>query len=229
MFQNVLVIGGSSGIGKSLVQQLSSEYQVIATYNQSPVQEQSNVHYHQLNILDTSTMPFIPDSLDALVYCPGSITLKPFHRITTSEFLADYELQVLGAIKAIQASLPALKKGHCPSIVLFSTVAAQTGMNFHSIVATHKSALEGLCKSLAAELAPTIRVNCIAPSLTETPLAASLLNTEEKKTNAAARHPMKSIGNSDDIAHFAHYLISDKAKWITGQVFHLDGGIGNLK
>ncbi|MEP6597760.1 MAG: SDR family oxidoreductase, partial [Ginsengibacter sp.] len=115
------------------------------------------------------------------------------------------------------------------SIVLFSTVAVQTGLPFHAQVAASKGALEGLTKALAAEFAPKIRVNCIAPSLTDTPLASSLLNTGQKAEANAQRHPLKRIGTTADIANLAEFILSDKASWITGQIIHVDGGISTLK
>lgn len=141
----------------------------------------------------------------------------------------DYKLQVIGAIKIIQQVLPRLKKSKNASIVLFSTVAVQTGLPFHTQVATSKGAIEGLAKALAAEFAPAIRVNCIAPSLTDTPLAAFLLNTEQKKEANALRHPLKRIGSTEDIANMAAFLLSSKAAWITGQILHVDGGMSSLK
>ena len=141
----------------------------------------------------------------------------------------DYQLQVIGAIKSIQAALPALKKGNQPAIVLFSTAAVQTGLNFHSMVSASKGALEGMTRALAAEFAPTIRVNCIAPSLTDTPMAAALLNTEEKRNANALRHPLRRIGTPADIAHMAEFLLTEKSGWVTGQIMHVDGGISRLK
>jgi NAD(P)-dependent dehydrogenase (short-subunit alcohol dehydrogenase family) len=145
------------------------------------------------------------------------------------DFLNDYKLQVLGAIKSIQAVISRLKKSEIGSIVLFSTVAVQTGLSFHTQVSTSKGAIEGLTKALAAEYAPKIRVNCVAPSLTDTPLAFSLLNTEQKKEANAQRHPLKRIGTTEDIANIVEFLVSSKASWITGQIIHVDGGISTLK
>ena len=208
-----------------------SGHQVIGTYNAHQITSAlPNVYYNPCNILDDQPdFSFLPESLDGLVYCPGSIQLKPFHRIKPNDFVEDYQLQVIGAIKSIQAALPALKKGNHSSILLFSTAAVETGLNFHSMVSASKGAIEGLTRALAAEFAPTIRVNCIAPSLTDTPLAASLLNTEEKRTSNAQRHPLKRIGTPGDIADMAEFLLSEKSGWITGQVFHGDGGISRLK
>lgn len=229
--KNYLIIGGSSGIGQAIAMQLSQgDNMVYATYHKHPIEHsKSNIQYSYFNCLDVCNFDFLPEKLDGLVYCPGNISLKPFARIKEDEFLADFQLQVMGAIKTIQAVLPKLKASGSASIVVFSTVAVQLGLNFHSLVSTSKGALEGLTKALAAELSPTIRVNCIAPSLTNTPLAASLLNTEEKINSNAQRHPLKRIGTASDIANMAEFLLSEKSSWITGQIMHVDGGLMSLK
>ena len=230
--QHYLIIGTSSGIGQQLATQLAqSGKQVIATFNKNqPVAENPNIHFHHLNVLDENlSFNFLPDILSGLVYCPGSISLRPFERITPAGFEADFKLQVMGAIKVIQMALPKLKKAENGSIVLFSTVAVQTGLPFHTQVSASKGALEGLTKALAAEFAPGIRVNCIAPSLTNTPLAASLLNTEQKIEANAQRHPLKRIGTTGDIANMAEFLLSEKSSWITGQIMHVDGGMSTIK
>jgi NAD(P)-dependent dehydrogenase (short-subunit alcohol dehydrogenase family) len=229
---NYLIIGGSSGIGLSLANLLAGEgHRVFATYQTHPVQQENTfIEYHQLNVLDENiSTDFLPEILDGIIYCPGSINLRPFERIRPVDFITDYHLQVVGAVKMIQAVLPRLKKSANAGIILFSTVAVQTGLPFHSQVAASKGAIEGLTKALAAELAPAIRVNCIAPSLTDTPLAAGLLNTDQKREVNAAKHPLKKIGMAKDIANMAAFLISDKASWITGQVIHVDGGMGMIK
>jgi NAD(P)-dependent dehydrogenase (short-subunit alcohol dehydrogenase family) len=174
-------------------------------------------------------LSFVPETLDGLVYCPGSINLKPFSRIKPEDYTNDFNLQVGGFIKVLQAVQPNLKKSEHASVLVFSTVAVQIGMPFHAQVSVSKGAIEGLTKALAAEFAPSIRVNCIAPSLTETPLAAQLLNTEEKKAAIALRHPLKKIGTAADIANMASFLLSEKAGWITGQIMHVDGGMGSVK
>lgn len=228
--KNYLVIGASSGIGKSLVSLLAKDkHRIYATYNQHPIEATSQIIPQQLNVLDSlSAMDFLPETLDGFVYCPGSIQLRPFARIKPESFSADYELQVGGAIKILQHILPRLKAAKQASIILFSTVAVQTGFNFHSQVAASKGAIEGLTRSLAAELAPGIRVNAIAPSLTDTPLASHLLNTEEKKEASARRHPLKKIGSPEHIADMASFLLSDKSSWITGQILHVDGGVSSI-
>ena len=227
-----LIIGASSGIGKKLAEQLfDSGHRVYATYfKNKPATNAGLIDYHYLNVLDENNpLDFLPDLLDGLVYCPGSINLRPFERIKPSDFVADFNLQVTGAIKIIQAALPGLKKAENASIVLFSTVAVQTGFPFHTQVSASKGAIEGLTRALAAEFAPKIRVNCIAPSLTDTPLAALLLNTEQKREANALRHPLKKTGMPENIADMAAFLLSEKGSWISGQIFHVDGGMSSLK
>jgi NAD(P)-dependent dehydrogenase (short-subunit alcohol dehydrogenase family) len=228
--KNILIIGGSSGIGFAAANLLSQEHQVFATYHSHPHENQPQLSFHRLNSLDENlSFDFLPDTIDALIYCPGSIQLKPFARIPLSDFEQDYKLNVGGAIKTIQSVLPKLKKSSNASIILFSTVAVQTGMSFHSIVSTSKGAVEGLTRALAAEFAPTVRVNCIAPSLTDTPLATILLQNEDKKLAAAQRHPMKRVGTANDLAQLVAFLVSDNSSWITGQIIHADGGMGSIK
>jgi NAD(P)-dependent dehydrogenase (short-subunit alcohol dehydrogenase family) len=232
MSKKYLVIGASSGIGKQSAEQLASlGFEVYGTYNKKETSSTySNLEFFPLNVLDENpNFDFLPDTLDGLVYCPGNISLRPFARIKSEDFMADFNLQVLGAIRCIQAVLPRLKNSENASIVLFSTVAVQLGLGFHSQVAVSKGAIEGLTRALAAELAPKIRVNCIAPSLTDTPLAASLLSSEEKREANAQRHPLKKIGTTQDIANMVEFLVTDKSSWMSGQILHLDGGMSSLK
>jgi NAD(P)-dependent dehydrogenase (short-subunit alcohol dehydrogenase family) len=227
-----LIIGASSGIGLQLATTLAAEgNKIIGTFNTHPIENTNpNISYHPLNVLDAElNFSFLPEKLDGVVYCPGSINLKPFARIKPEDFTNDFNLQVGGLIKVLQAAQPALKKSEHASVVVFSTVAVQMGLPFHTQVCASKGAIEGLTKALSAEWAPSIRVNCIAPSLTDTPLAAQLLNTEEKKAANALRHPLKKIGTAADIANMASFLLSEKASWITGQVMHVDGGISTVK
>ncbi len=164
-----------------------------------------------------------------MVYLPGTISLRPFTRIKPADFIKDYEINLVGAVKIIQQLVPNLKKGGQSSVVLFSTVAVQTGMGFHSLVASSKGAIEGLTKALAAELAPSIRVNCIAPSLTDTPLASGLLSSDEKKEASAQRHPLKTVGTPDQLAATAKFLLTEESSWMTGQILHADGGMGSIR
>lgn len=229
---NYLIIGASSGIGKALAQQLANTgHQVIGTYNKNEIHSESSfIKYFPLDVLDENfSLDFVPDTLTGVIYCPGSINLRPFERIKPADFTNDYNLQVVGAIKTIQAVVSKLKNSENAAIVLFSTVAVQTGLPFHSQVSASKGAIEGLTKALAAEYAPKIRVNCVAPSLTDTPLAALLLNSEQKKEANAQRHPLKRIGTTDDIVNLVEFLLSPKSSWITGQIMHVDGGISTLK
>ncbi len=225
------MVGASSGIGKEIVSLLKKEGQVYGTYRNTPVQEkESGVEYHFLDVTeDTLNLDFLPDRIDGLAYCPGNINLKPFARIKPEDFIADFNIQVLGAVKVIQAILPRLKQSDLASVVLFSTVAVKMGFNFHSLVSTSKGAVEGLLRALAAEFAPKIRVNCVAPSITDTPLSSGFLNSDAKREVNAQRHPMKRIGYVRDIAEMAVFLLSDKSGWITGQVYGVDGGISSLK
>ncbi len=228
--KNILIIGASSGIGKALAKQVADQgNNVFGTYNSSEPEPSEQIEYHHLNVLDLELdLSFVPDELHGLVYCPGSINLKPFHRIKPEEFIDDLHLQVIGGIRVVQALLPKLKAGK-GSIVFFSTVAVQQGFNFHSQVAVSKGAIEGLTRSLAAEFSPTIRVNCIAPSLTDTPLAEKLLNSDQKREVNAERHPLKRIGTAEDIANAAAFLLSDESSWMTGQILKVDGGMSSIK
>jgi NAD(P)-dependent dehydrogenase (short-subunit alcohol dehydrogenase family) len=228
---NFLVVGASSGIGNAIALQLIKEgHEVYGTFNSHPMESVQNFNTHPLNVLNESIdFSFLPTSLHGLIYCPGTINLRPFARIQPSDFLQDFNLQVGGAVKVIQAALPALKNSGSASILLFSTVAVQLGLNFHTQVAASKGAIEGLTRALSAELAPNIRVNCIAPSLTDTPLAASLLNSEQKMEANALRHPLKRVGSVNDISEMACFLLSDKSSWITGQILHVDGGMSAIK
>jgi NAD(P)-dependent dehydrogenase (short-subunit alcohol dehydrogenase family) len=228
--KNIAIIGASKGIGFALAKQLLHEgHIVLATYSQtSPTYEHPNLKWVQFDAMNPTPIAF-PEIVDGLVYCPGTISLKPFNRFSSADFEADYRLQVVGAIQTIQQALPFLKKSEQASVILFSTVAVQQGLPFHSLVSTSKGAIEGLTRALAAEFSPKIRVNAIAPSLTHTPLAENLLNSDAKKEANAARHPLKRVGEPEDIAAMAAFLLGNNATWITGQIMHVDGGISSLR
>jgi len=227
--KNYLIIGGNSGIGLSLAKILVEQNHAVtlASRQGSTMDDVKSLLYDATK--DNLNIAELPSNLDGLVYCPGTINLKPFHRLSDQEFQDDFNVNVLGAIRSIRSALPLLKSSEKSSIVLFSTVAVQQGMPFHASVASAKGAIEGLTKSLAAELAPKIRINAIAPSLTNTPLAVKLLSTEDKKKASDERHPLKRTGEAEDIAHMAAFLLSTNSSWITGQIFHVDGGLSALR
>jgi 3-oxoacyl-[acyl-carrier protein] reductase len=231
--KNIFIVGGSSGIGLELVKILSDHHHEIyvGSRTNNALVEIPGAHHLALDVLAKSIdLETLPEILHGLVYCPGTIVLKPFQRLTIDDFLNDLNLNLLGAVKVIQGCLKRLKKSPAgASIVLFSTVAVKTGMAFHASVASAKAAVEGLTRSLAAEFAPRIRVNAIAPSLTETPLAENLLSSEDKRRASAERHPLKRIGSPRDIAQLAVHLLSDSGSWITGQIIHADGGMSSLR
>lgn len=228
--KNIVVVGGTKGIGKQLVDALTGYNRFVIARSQDELLLNEQTTFLPRDVTAPSIdISGLPDVIDGLVYCPGSINLKPFHRLTEADFLNEWQLNFMGAVKIIQQLLPALKKAETPSIVLFSTVAVQTGMPFHASIAAAKGAIEGLTRSLAAELAPKIRVNCIAPSLVQTSLAEKLTNTPEKIEAGGKRHALQRIGQPNDIAAMAEFLLSDKAAWITGQVLHIDGGMSTLK
>ncbi|ANQ52103.1 SDR family oxidoreductase [Flammeovirga sp. MY04] len=229
--KNILIIGGSSGIGAALVEIISQkeDHQLIATYNSTTPSKFNNTIFYHYDVLDkNASLNELPDVIHGLVYCPGSINLKPFQRITDEEYIKDLQLHVFGAVKVIRENLNALRKGNA-SIVLYSTIAVQSGFKFHSSVAISKGAIEGLTKSLAAEFAPKIRVNAIAPSLTDTPLASKLLSDEAKKEANGKNHPLQRVGEAVDIANLTEFLLSEKSSWMTGQILHIDGGLSTLK
>ena len=231
--KNIFVVGGSSGIGLELVKKLNDDRHeiIVGSRTGESLVEFPEVRHLNLDVTqDGLSFEGLPETLQGLVYCPGSILLKPFQRITVEDFRKDFELNLLGAVKVIQGCLNRLKKSPTgAAVVLFSTVAVKTGMPFHASVASAKAAVEGLTRSLAAEFAPRIRVNAIAPSLTDTPLAKSLLSSKERQKASAERHPLKRIGSPGEIAGLAYHLIRDEGSWITGQILHVDGGMSSLR
>ena len=225
--KKILVIGGSKGIGKAIVASLLEENKVINISRTEPTENHQNLTHYSCDVL-VDELPEI-EGLDTLIYCPGSINLKPISRLKLEDFRQDFEINVIGAVKAIQQYLPILKKGTNPSILLFSTVAAKLGMPYHASVAAAKSGVEGLVKSLGAELAPIIRVNGIAPTVTDTELASKLLRNERMIESITERHPLKRFLNPEEVADMATFLISNKAKSISGQIFEMDCGIVSFK
>lgn len=225
---NILICGASSGIGHEVAKSVGENCQLWTAGRQQPDIEGSE-HLPWDAVAEPFPAEQLPDELHGLVYSPGSIHLAPFNRLRESQFREDFDINLIGAIKAIQAALPALKKAKGASIVLFSTVAVSTGMPMHASVAAAKGAVEGLTRSLAAEFAPTIRVNAVAPSLTDTPLAEKLLKTERQQAGASARHPLERVGTPQDIASAVKYLLSGDAGWVTGQVLKVDGGMSSVR
>ncbi len=221
-----LIVGCSYGIGEQIAIQLKAKgHKVIGISRTSATHVDEHL---SLDIL-TDQLPPIAEPLDGLVYCPGSINLKPFKGLKLDDYRRDLEINTFGLIKTLQQYQTNLKEAPNSSVVLFSTVAVQTGMTFHASIAVSKGAIEGLTRSLAAEWAPKIRVNCIAPSLTQTPLAGRLLDTEAKRAASEERHPLKKYGNSEHIAAMACFLLSDQADFMTGQIIKMDGGISAIK
>lgn len=219
MEKKTLVIGGTKGIGKAIVEQLSNHECFVVSRTEAAVTN------HYIADVLADDLPEI-EGLTGVVYCPGSINLKPFHRLTEQDFIEDYKKNVLGAVRVLQFYFRTLKKNK-GSVVLFGTVASQQGMPFHASIAAAKGGLEALARSLAAEWAPNIRVNMVNPSLTDTPLAEALLSTEQKRENAALRHPLKKIGSPLDIAKAAIFCLENE--WITGQTIGVDGGMSSLR
>ena len=225
--KNILLIGGSHGIGFALAKSLATDHKVF-------IASRTNEQLHELQV---QHIPFdalsgqldiqaLPDTIDGFVYCPGSINLKPFKMLSAENFAEDMEINFFSMVRVVKDIMPRMAEGS--SMVFFSTVAVGTGMPFHTSIAAAKGAVEGFSKALAAEYAPKIRCNVIAPSLVDTPLASRLLNNERKKEMMAERHPLKRVGHAEDIADLALFLVSDNSGWITGQVFGVDGGLSTL-
>ncbi|WP_028375960.1 SDR family NAD(P)-dependent oxidoreductase [Leeuwenhoekiella sp. MAR_2009_132] len=229
MKKNILLIGGSHGIGKAIVQLIHEDYNVFIASRTSEDLDFLNATHIEYDVesatLDTTNLP---DQLDGFVYCPGSINLKPFKMLTEDTFRDDMNLNFFGLVKSLKAVTDRLKKSEQASLVFFSTVAVKVGMPFHTSVAAAKGAIEGFAKALAAEYAPSFRVNVIAPSLTDTPLAEKLLANDKKREMMDARHPLKRVGTADDIAKIAAFLLSEDSTWVTGQVLGVDGGMSTL-
>ena len=225
--KNIVIIGGSKGIGNAILKQQVENNNVFNISRNAPDVTHANLTHFSLNVLEDA-LPEI-ENIDTLIYCPGSINLKPIGSLSVEDFRTDFDINVIGAVKAIQKYLPTLKKGIDPSIVLFSTVAVKLGMPYHASIATAKAGVEGLVKSLGAELASVIRINAIAPTITETTLAAGILRNDRMKENMVERHPMKGYLKPEEVASMAHFLIYENAKSISGQIFEMDYGIVSFK
>ena len=227
--KNILLIGGSYGIGLAIAKELQYENKVfVASRTNENLTDLHITHIPFDALTDTLDTTQLPEVIDGLVYCPGSINLRPFRGLKPESFEADLQINFISLVKVIQTVLPNLTAANQSSIVLFSSVAASMGMPFHTSVAAAKGAIEGFAKALAAEYAPKIRVNVIAPSLTDTPLADKFLNNDVKREKSAERHPLKRVGTTNDMANMASFLLSEKSSWISGQIFHVDGGMSTL-
>lgn len=217
----VLLVGASSDISMSLQNNFSSNYEFISLSSNSDFSSIDN-----FNILDPATFLEI-DSIDGIVYFPGSINLKPFKRLSMDEFKMDYDINVLGLLNILKFYQSKLTIG--ASVVFISSVAASVGMPFHSSISMCKSSLEALARSLAAEWAPKVRVNCVAPSLVNTKLSERFFRNEKQQEQMNSRHPLNKTGNPEDISNAIDFLLSKKSSWVTGQILNIDGGISSLK
>lgn len=231
-----IIMGAHGGIGETLSQSLAhNDHQVFATARDaSTIVPHANITSASVDVLQADAIEQAiakadsSDGIAGLAYCIGSIDLKPFKAAKDDAYLASYELNVLGAIRALRAAEAGLKKAN-GSVVLFSTIAVQQGFPNHALISTAKGAVEGLTKALAAEWAGKVRVNCIAPSLTDTPLAAPLTSSEPMAKSIAAMHPIARLGTASDSAAMAEFLLSENSSWITGQILHVDGGRSTLR
>ena len=228
MKKNILLIGGSYGIGNEIANQLKESHNVhIASRSKEGLDKK--IMHHTFDVLEDDISDLeLPEQIHGLVYCPGSINLKPFKMLSPDAFEKDMSINFMSLVKVVHGVLPKLKKADQASLVFFSTVAVKVGMPFHTSVAAAKGAIEGFAKALAAEYAPSFRVNVIAPSLTDTSLAKKLLSSDDKKEKMGERHPLKRIGTKKDIAATAVFLLEDTSSWITGQVLGVDGGMSTL-
>ena len=228
MEKNILLIGGSYGIGAAIARILKEKHNVIVASRSNENIPARITHYKFDVKADKIEDLDLPEKIHGLVYCPGSINLKPFKMMSPEIFTEDMEINFHSLVRVVHGLLPRLKNADLASLVFFSTVAVKIGMPFHTSVSAAKGAIEGFSKALAAEYAPNFRVNVIAPSLTDTSLASKLLNSDAKKEKMAERHPLKKVGAAEDIASMAAFLLGEESKWITGQVFGVDGGLSTL-
>lgn len=229
--RHYLLVGASSGIGAQVLRQLQERGAHVHAWGRQSLEGQVT-RWKYWDVLSGEPAPAdsLPDVLHGLAYMPGNIPLKPFHRTALPDFQQTMNLNLLGAVQSIQAALPALKNAGGASVVLMSTVAARVGMPFHSSIASAKAALEGLTLSLASEYAAQqIRFNAVAPSLTNTPLAGSLLASPEKVEASGKRHPLGRVGEASEPASVVRFLLDPESSWVTGQIWGVDGGMAHLK
>lgn len=227
MTKNILLVGGSHGIGFEIARALHEKFTVYVASRTNDELGNLDVNYISFDATtDTLNETELPEEIHGFVYCPGSINLKPFKMLSIDIFKKDMELNFFSMVNVVKTIMPKMAEG--ASMVFFSTVAVSTGMPFHTSVAAAKGAIEGFAKSLAAEYAPKVRVNTIAPSLVDTSLAKRLLNNDKKRDLMDQRHPLKRVGEAKDIANLACFLLKDESSWVTGQSIGIDGGISTL-
>ncbi len=239
MAKRIVIYGGSGGIGSAtarLLRAAGHELHLVGRNKEklTSVAAELEAGYTVGDVCEESLFPRVSQDFgapwDGLVYSVGTITLGSIRRLGSTEFLHDFQVNGVGAALAVKGGLSSLKKSDgSPSIVFFSSVAALQGFTFHVSMGMAKGAVSGLTLSLAAELAPKIRVNAVAPSLTKTPLAESILANEQVVSAVKELHPLKKLGTSADIANLVAYLLSDEAGWISGQIISIDGGRSTLR
>jgi len=227
MKKNIVLIGGSHGIGLAMTKELQKEHNVfVASRTKEEIEDLNITHIPFDALTDTLDTSVLPEQIHGFVYCPGSINLKPFKMMSLDTFHEEMDINFFSLVKVVKTIISRMAEKS--SMVFFSTVAVSTGMPFHTSVAAAKAAIEGFARSLAAEYAPNIRVNVVAPSLVNTPLAKRLLNNDKKIEMMSERHPLKRVGEATDIAEIALFLLSNKSSWMTGQVIGVDGGMSTL-
>jgi len=225
--KNIVIVGGTKGIGKAIVSEVVDNNNVVCLSRNQTDFSHENYTFHNFDALVDDYPDF--ESVDCLIYCPGSINLKPISTLSLDDFRNDFELNVIGAVRAIKKYLNLLKKSGSASILLFSTVATKLGMPYHASVSVAKSGIDGLVKTLGSELAPKVRINAIAPTITNTELASKILRNDKVIKNMVERHPLKKILSSNEVAKMASFLISEDASSISGQIFNMDAGIVSFK
>lgn len=227
MKNNILLVGGSYGIGLEIAKKLSKSHNVYVASRTGETLVDHDITYIPFDVLtEDLTQKQLPEQLHGFVYCPGSINLKPFKMLDEATFKDEMDINFFGLVKCVKAVANRMEEGS--GMVFFSTVAVGTGMPFHTSIAAAKGAVEGFARALAAEYAPKLRVNVVAPSLVDTPLSERLLNNDKKRNMMSERHPMKRVGLPSDIANAAAFLLDSENSWITGQVVGIDGGMSNL-